>query len=173
METTYTTTQPFQGREFKSVLDALSPSDIRKTLKNAYRRIGRKVIRVVASKAATTVGSNGRTLRHGEAVGRSARTFAYSRGGGFAVTVKPRGRSGAQYNTSRGVKKPVAIWANAGTEPRHRRAGKAGKVSTGRMPAYDFLTKANEEAVRIVNADTLPIVEDAAKKKLKRNGISL
>ena len=188
MDTTYDENHPFDGKEFAAVLNALSPRELKKTLKAAYRVEGKKVKDLVASKAAAS------GLKHGTSVGRSVRLRVYSRGGGFMVTVKPRnggknskGSAAKGFHKNRfGQWKPIALWANAGTQSRYigDHQGRRIKFGKGRnaqwrtigpfrgsMPAYNFVGKAEAQSVNIVEKDMCGEITSAAKRQLEKRGI--
>lgn len=188
METTYDERHPYDGREFAAVYRSLSPRELKRTLKVAYRTEGKKVKDMVAAKAA------GSGLAHGAQVGRSVRVRVYPKGGGFMVTTKPHngGRNSAGstargfHKNSRGQWKPIALWANGGTQSRYigdhqgRRVmmGDKGNVRwrtigpyRGSMSAYNFLTDAEGTAVSTVNRDLYGELTAAAQRQLEKRGI--
>lgn len=188
MDTVYDERHPFEGREFAAILNSLSPSELKRTLKAAYRTEGKKVKGLVASKVAAS------GLKHGASVGRSVRVRVYSRGGGFMVTVKPRnggrnskGSAAKGFHKNRfGQWKPIAMWANAGTKSRYIgdhqgrriRLGKGRKAQwrtigpfRGSMPAYNFVGEAEQQAVGTVERDLYGELTEAAQRQLKKRGI--
>lgn len=180
---TYDKNHPFQGKEFTDVLRAMDARQIKLTLKSAYRKEGKKVKKIVEQVAASATAASGphagSTLRHGAAVGATAKVYVYSRGGGFMVDARARGRRGAQYTNSAGATKPVLMWATEGTAVRGRTNwnGKDGGhkrrrgAYRGRMPRYDIIDRAEAQAVSFVEADLQGEVEAATWKRAKKMGV--
>lgn len=181
--TVYDSSHPFEGKEFSDVLRAMDARQLKLTLKSAYRKEGKKVKGIVeeVAAAATPIGGKhaGSALRHGAAVGASAKVFVYSRGGGFMVDARARGRRGAQYTNSAGATKPVLMWATEGTAVRGRTnwsgKGKGHKkrrgAYRGRMPRYDIIDRAEAQAVVFVGIDLQGEVEAAAWRRAKKMGL--
>ena len=179
---TYDENHPFQGKEFTDVLRVMDARQIKLTLKSAYRKEGKKVKKIVEQVAASATAASGphagSTLRHGAAVGATAKVYVYSRGGGFMVDARARGRRGAQYTNSAGATKPVLMWATEGTAVRGRTNwnGKDGGhkrrrgAYRGRMPRYDIIDRAEAQAVSFVEADLQGEVEAATWKRAKKMG---
>lgn len=179
---TYDENHPFQGKEFTDVLRAMDARQIKLTLKSAYRKEGKKVKKIVEQVAASATAASGphagSTLRHGAAVGATAKVYVYSRGGGFMVDARAHGRRGAQYTNSAGATKPVLMWATEGTAVRGRTNwnGKDGGhkrrrgAYRGRMPRYDIIDRAEAQAVSFVEADLQGEVEAATWKRAKKMG---
>ena len=181
--TLYDTSHPFAGKEFADVLRALNARQLKLTLKSAYRKEGNKVKKIVEQIASTATASDGphagNTLRHGGAVGASAKVRVYSRGGGFMVDARAHGQRGAQYTTSSGKIKPVLMWATEGTAVRGRK-GWGGKdrghtrrkgAYRGRMPKYDIIDRAEAQSVTFVEKDLESEIEAAAWRRAKKMGL--
>lgn len=159
---TYDDPRGYTGAEWGELLRAMSPRELRRTLRAAYRREGAKIAAIARRDLA------GSGIRNGGRMGRGVRVRVYSRGGGFMVTVKPHGRSG-YYTNSAGRQKPVAMWAAEGTSERWRR-GWVYSPPTGRMPSYHFMEAAEREAGGMVERDLGPEIELAAIRQAARKG---
>lgn len=159
--------EKYEGKEWDELLKALNPRDIKKTLKAAYRRVGKQV----ADVARASLASSG--LRNGSKMKRSIRVRVYPRGGGFMVTVKPHGRQGYYKRSQDGAEKPIAMWASEGTKERYLRKGKtffSAHPSRGRMPAYNFMDEATRKAPSIIENGIAPEIEKSAEKRLMKVG---
>lgn len=145
---TYNNPSEYQGKEWDELLRAMSPRDIKKTLKTSYRRIGK----MIADIARNDLANSG--LHNAVKMKRNIRVYAFSRGSGFMVTAKPHGKSGYYKRSQDGAEKPVAMWAAEGTKERHVNHGRHiypvgnGQFRTmkgtwtGSMPGYYFLKRA-------------------------------
>ena len=183
-DTVYDDKRPYEGKVFTDVLRAMDARQLKLTLKSAYRKEGRKVKKIVEQVAASATASSGphagSTLRHGAAVGASAKVFVYRQGGGFMVDARARGRRGAQYVNSAGATKPVLMWATEGTAVRgrtnwngndngHKRRRGAYR---GRMPRYDIIDRAEAMSVSFVEADLQGEIEAATWRRARKMGLS-
>lgn len=166
----------YTGREWDDLLRAMSPRNIKKTLKAAYRRIGKQIADIARSDLASS------GLRHGNNMKRNIRVRVYPRGSGFMITVKPHGKQGYYKRSQDGAEKPVAMWAVEGTKERHTRHGNLvypigdGRYRTmkgnwtGSMPGYHFLTHANSQAEPIIDRNLQPEIEKAVYERLRKIG---
>nr|DAZ74569.1 MAG TPA: hypothetical protein [Caudoviricetes sp.] len=164
----YDGNHPYDGKDFSDLLQALSPGELKKVLKSAYRKVGKEV-RDVARQAVRSSG-----LHDASRVARAVRLRIYPRGGGFMVTVKPHGKQGFTKNR-KGFEKPIAMWAAEGTNTRLPRKGPhyadigGGRVRKidymGRMPAYDFLKDVEKQGGAVVERELGRILEDALPKE--------
>ena len=72
----YDSSQPYDGKEFTDVLRAMDARQIKLTLKNAYRKEGKKVKKIVEQVAATMWAEEGTKVRYvrkgGEQVAQTA-----------------------------------------------------------------------------------------------------
>ena len=142
----------YTGKEWTDLLREMSPREVRKVLKKAYRRTAKKAIGIAQDSLRTSgLGGDMKSL------GRCIRPYIYSKGGGFLVTVNARrgkangsGEKG-MYKTARGAKKPILMWAEGGTDQRRTKSnsGKHRRTwtwrlrrghNTGRMQAYRFMS---------------------------------
>lgn len=113
------------------------------------------------------------------------RAVVHKRSAGFRVTIgtKRAGKNGkgeAGFHTNRqGLKKPVLIWAEAGTQERQtkpkqgtrRRAGRMREQHrTGRMKRYGFMEQTLNSVRDTVTADIHNLVLDNVEKIAKKYG---
>lgn len=166
----------YTGKDWDELLQAMNPRDIKRTLKAAYRRVGK----MIADIARSDLASSG--LRHGNKMKGNIRVYVYSRGGGFKVTVKPHGKQGYYKRSQDGKEKPIAMWAEEGTTERHLRHGNHvypignGQYRTmksdwtGSMRGYHFMIHANVMAEPIIDKNIQPEIEKAVYERLKKIG---
>lgn len=149
----------------QSILDLLNALDVKeqkKALRSAMRKEGNRL----KKKAGSILSAKG--LRHGSDVAKSLRVRVYpdKYGAGFMVTAKPRGKQGYHKN-ARGKEKPIAMWAEEGTNARYKRNKK--KSRTGSMGAYRFLADTQARSAGEVEntlwADFQKNLDKALKKK--------
>ena len=153
-------------RKCLDIMQALNPHQLKLTLKSAYRKEAKKVRQIAQASLAATGMHNAAKMASGVLY------YVYSRGGGFAVTVKyGRRAKKAIYTNSRGQTKPVQMWADEGTEQRYtkRRGWKAGHY-TGSMPAYHFMQDAEQKS-GFVEADLWKEIEAAVDRRAQKLGL--
>lgn len=144
------------------LLNALDVKEQRKALRSAMRKEGNRL----KKKAGSILSSKG--LRHGTEVAKSLRVRVYPAKykAGFMVTAKPRRKQGYHKN-ARGKEKPVAMWAEEGTNARYKRNKKQSR--TGTMGAYRFLaetqSRSGAEVENALWADFQKNLDKALKKK--------
>lgn len=174
---TYDNPAAYEGKEWDELLRAMDARDIKRTLKTAYRRVGKQI----ADIARQDLVSSG--LRHGNKMKKNIRVRVYSRGGGFMITVKPHGKQGYYKRSQDGAEKPVVMWASDGTKERYQRDGgkrtyplrKGGfrtmKGSwTGSMPEYPFLKRARYEGRSLIENAVGAIIESEVYDRARKLG---
>lgn len=167
----------YTGKEWTDLLRQMTPRQIRNAVKRAYRAVSKEAVKVAQRNlAASGLKSSGGDLKKG------IRSYAYSRGGGFLVTVKARAanRQGkgekGMHTTRKGIKKPILTWAEEGTVERHTKSKTRWFTrtrkghTTGKMPAYGFLSKSEPEMFSIVERGLTPEVEKAVEKVARKCG---
>lgn len=113
------------GQAWNDLLKTFDQREMKRTLKDAYRRTG-KMIAAVAKRSVEGSGIN-----DAGKLAKGVRVRVYPRGGGFMITVKPHGNSGYIKNRH-GLEKPVLMWAAEGTVERYPRSwAKRFLVNTG------------------------------------------
>jgi hypothetical protein len=179
METTYT------GKEWTELLKNLSSRELKNTLKRSYRVEAKKVLGI----ARRSLQASGMQVKGNKADWtRGVRSYVYSKGGGFLVTVKAKasvkGKGEKSMHTNRrGDKKPILMWAEEGTKTRTTRAKMGARsgwlrkakvkkkgANRGRMPAYGFLDKAESEMFRTVENDLVKDLGDAVTAQARKSG---
>lgn len=179
METTYT------GKEWTALLKNLSSRELRNTLKRSYRAEAKKALEI----ARAQLQASGMQVKGNKADWtRGVRSYVYSRGGGFLITVKAKasvkGKGEKSMHTNRrGDKKPVLMWAEEGTKVRTTRAKMGSKsgwlrrakvkkkgANRGRMPAYGFLEKAEPQMFRLVETDLVYQLDKAVTEQARKSG---
>ena len=176
------------GEEFDNILKQLSPKQLEKALRRGYSHTAGRARKV----AVEHLRSSGLSVRGNQGDwAKGIRSYVYDNGWGFMLTVKPRkakkaggkGEKGMHVNRY-GKTKPILMWAEDGTQKRKRggrrlRTGSGknrrvyavmGGKSTGAMPAYHFMQKADAPARKLVYQYTNKDVEDALTKAAKKAG---
>lgn len=163
------------GQAWNDLLKTFDQRDLKRTLKDAYRRTGK----MIAAVAKRSVESSG--IADARQLARGVRVRVYPRGGGFMITVKPHGKSGYIKNRH-GLEKPVLMWAVEGTVERYPRSwAKRFLVNTGdgfrwvgrnrgKMPAYHFLDAAEAQGPKIVEDEIGTAIENATMKRAAKLG---
>ena len=170
----------YDGNEWRLLAKELTPRQLRKSLKSAYRKEARKALAI----ARTSLMASGLKVEGDRSDWKKGvRAHYYSRGGGFLVTVKGKasGRGGKEqsmHRNRRGRKLPILMWAEDGTQARysarrgkkHRRNSPKNGTYRGSMEAYGFLAKAAPAMYRSVQDGMLPQVEAAVRKVAAKCG---
>jgi len=138
----------YKGKEWTDLMREMNKRQLRNSLKGAYRRVSKKVTGIAQDKLASSgldVQGNRSDWKKG------IRSYIYSRGGGFLITVKPeRGKRERGYHANRrygktitrGIrsgninqrKLPILMFAEDGTRQRNvgNRIGKSSFFSKSR-----------------------------------------
>ncbi len=151
----------YDDSNLRKLYAALSPANRKKALKGAFRKTGNSIKKVAISNLRAS------GLHHAELLSKGVRTVVFRREAGFRVTVASRkaNKSGkgerGMHTNRRGLKKPILIWAEAGTK--WRRSNKATKYPvgskwrTGRtrgfMPRYGFMQKTKQQVEHKVDKE--------------------
>lgn len=143
----------YTGKEWTQLAKELTPRQMRNALKRSYRAEGKKLLGI----ARRYLHASGMQVKGSQADwDKGIRSFIYSKGGGFMLTVKAR-RSNSRvegeksmHKNRQGFKKPVLMWAEDGTRRRlsktsNWRYGHSGSrklragrgINRGSMPGYD------------------------------------
>ena len=169
---TYDNPAEYKGKEWNELLKALSPKDMRKTLKSAYRKVGNELLMIAREKVASS------DMQNAGKVAKSMRLRVYTRGGGFMITTKPHGKQG-YYVNRKGLEKPVLMWAEEGTKYRFPRKGffyaplmgGVRKVEhMGKMPAYHFLDEVRARGGAIIEGKLGSELESAVERTADKLG---
>lgn len=145
----------------------LGAKKLTRTFKTAYRREAKKVVEIVGSHIAAASDLNGHPLGGDAArLAKSLRIRIYPKGGGFMVSVKPRGKQGF-YTNRRGKDKPVLMWASEGTHGRYTRNGGHYR---GYMGNYRFMEASLQEAQELVEQDVTKELDAALARAAAKLG---
>lgn len=170
---------------FEVVWKALDVKKQRKELKSALRREANNVKK--AAQAAMSESGFGRGSTQDVKKGIYARVFPDRYGLGAMVTAVPHGKRGIHTNRY-GQQKPVAMWADGGTVERHvgkrkgsirivTRTGRKGRRykrsghSTGKMPDYGFMRKAEAQMSSGVKERITENLERNLEKTARKSGL--
>lgn len=163
----------YDDTNLQHMFEAIQPKQRLKALRGAFRREANKFRR----KAIKNLRSSIRSDRDLE---RGVRAIVFKRAAGFRVTVGPKqanrnGKGGRGFHQNqRGLKKPVLIWAEAGTEQRQTKSRifwrKRKGHSTGRMKRYGFMAKTRDEISGSITESLRNEVINSIKKEAKKYG---
>lgn len=140
----------------------------------------RKAANDVRKKAVANLRSS---LQSNKDLEKGIRAAVFKRKAGFRVTIGTkkagkdgRGESGMHLNRQ-GLKKPVLIWAEAGTKERrtksngrHRFQRMRAAHRTGRMQAYGFMDKTRSQVRETISADIRKQVTENVERIAKKYG---
>lgn len=164
----------YDCRNLQRLFEELTPKRRAQAIKGALRRAANTIRRVAVNNLRSSLNSN-RDLERG------VRAMVWKRQAGFRVTVGPKaasrktGKGERGYHTNRrGLKKPVLMWAEDGTDSRRTKSktriftrSRKGH-STGRMKRYGFMarTKSETEAnvTSMLHTEIINNVKRVAKK---------
>lgn len=163
----------FTGEEFNAILKALDARELRNLLRATYRREGRKVKDMIVGRT----GNIG--IRDGSRMARSSlHVYAYSRGGGFMVSLKPHNKQG-YYKTRQDrlhpqsrwrLGHPLGMWLNSGSWKSGERVTERGG-NRGRLYPYHFLENGEGDALKMVRRDILDELQVQLRKRMGKMGI--
>lgn len=166
----------YDDRNLQQLFAELEPKRRLQAIKGGFRREANKVRKTAINNLRNSVRSN-KDLEKG------VRAIVFKRKAGFRVTVgtKKAGKNGkgeAGFHTNRqGLKKPVLIWVEDGTQERKTK-GNGGKRAarrrsahcTGRMRRYGFMTQTLNDVRDTVTADIHDMVTDNVLKIAQKYG---
>ena len=168
----------FDDRNLQQLFAEMEPKRRLQALRGGFRREANQVRKTAINNLRSSIRSN-KDLEQG------VRAVVYKRSAGFRVTIgtKRAGKNGKGedgFHTNRhGLKKPVLIWAEAGTQERQtkpkqgtrRRAGRMREQHrTGRMKRYGFMEQTLNSVRDTVTADIHNLVLDNVEKIAKKYG---
>lgn len=148
----------------------------KRALKGAFRREANQVRRTAINNLRSSLHSN-RDLEKG------IRAIVFKKAAGFRVTIGTKkanrktgkGEKGMHINRQ-GLKKPVLIWAEGGTEQRKTKtktrvfAGERRGHNTGRMKRYGFMRKTQTDVRDKVTADLRNEIVESVTKTANKYG---
>lgn len=155
----------------------LEPKRRTQALKGGYRKLANDV----RKKAVGNLRGSG--IRTDKDLEKGIRAVVFKRKVGFRVTIgtKKAGKNGkgeaGMHKNRRGLKKPVLIWAEMGTDQRttkssggKRAARLRASHSTGSMPRYGFMEKTRNDVKGTVTADMQQMVAESIERVAKKYG---
>ncbi len=164
----------YDCRNLQRLFEELTPKRRAQAIKGALRRAANTIRRVAVNNLRSSLNSN-RDLERG------VRAIVWKRQAGFRVTVGPKaasrktGKGERGYHTNRrGLKKPVLMWAEDGTDSRRTKSktriftrSRKGH-STGRMKRYGFMARNKSETeanvTSMLHTEIINNVKRVAKK---------
>lgn len=138
----------------------------KRALKGAFRREANQVRRTAINNLRSSLHSN-RDLEKG------IRAIVFKKAAGFRVTI---GTKKANRKTGKGLKKPVLIWAEGGTEQRKTKTKTRVFVrerrghNTGRMKRYGFMRKTQTDVRDKVTEDLRNEIVESVTKTANKYG---
>ncbi len=184
--------------KLSQVLMELEPKRRLRAVKSAFYRAANKLrkkaidnLRQERKTIASRPYANGRSKKAGAnwkhkpsgnpnpALEKGVKSFVYRKTPGFRVTVGSRyanknGKGERGMHTNRqGLKKPVLIWAEAGTKSRDTKSKSRNKKKghvTGSMPAMGFMDKAKAQMTDRITEDLHKAIEESVMKAVKKYG---
>lgn len=155
-----------------------------KALRGAFRREVGKVRRIAINNLRSGINAkNKQTFHSSRSLEKGIRAMVFKRTAGFRITIGTKkanrktgkGEQGMHLNRF-GLKKPVLIWAEGGTEPRstktQTRVFKRTRKghSTGRMKRYAFMRTTQSQVSDTVTAELQDEVIKNVVKTAKKYG---
>jgi hypothetical protein len=168
----------YNDENLQRLFAELEPKRRLQAIKGGFRREANQVRKTAINNLRSSIQSN-KDLEKG------VRTVLFKRKAGFRVTVgtKRAGKNGkgeAGFHTNRqGLKKPILIWAEEGTEERktkpkqgtRRRAARLRTSHrTGRMKRYGFMAQTLRSVRDTVTNNIHEMVTDNVKKVAEKYG---
>lgn len=169
----------FDDRNLQQLFAEMTPKRRLQALRGGFRREANQIRKAAVNNLRSSGVKSSKDLEQG------IRAIVYPRSAGFRVTIgtKRAGKNGkgeAGFHTNRqGLKKPVLIWAELGTNERQtkpkrgtrRRAGRMREQHrTGRMKRYGFMEQTLNSVRDTVTADIHSLVLDNVEKIAKKYG---
>lgn len=168
----------YNDENLQRLFAELEPKRRLQAIKGGFRREANQVRKTAINNLRSSIQSN-KDLEKG------VRAIVFKRKAGFRVTVgtKRAGKNGkgeAGFHTNRqGLKKPVLIWAEGGTEERktkpkqgtRRRAARLrASHRTGRMKRYGFMAQTLSSVRDTVTANIQKMVTENVEQVAKKYG---
>ncbi len=178
---------------FDSLLNLFDYADQQKTLRKAVRKESKTVLKIAKEYVRTTkAGKKKRSLSEATTgIEEGLHEWVYPDKGGTSLIVTPVPHKKKGYHLNRyGLEKPVLMWAEGGTVERHRgpklrgsteyRSRLTGRkarryyrmgASTGQMPKYEFIEKAENAAFSGSEARIFENFEKSMERKARKEGL--
>lgn len=166
----------YNDSELQRLFAEMEPKRRLQALRGGFRREANQVRK-------TAINNLRNSIRSDKDLERGVRAIVFKRNAGFRVTVgtKRANKNGQGeygfHKNRQGLKKPVLIWAEEGTEDRRtksnggkRAARKRAAHRTGRMKRYGFMSRTLSEVKDRVTEDVHEMVVDNVIKVSKKYG---
>ena len=168
----------YDDRNLQQLFGDLEPKRRLQAVKGGFRKEANRVRK-------TAINNLRSSIRTDKDLEKGVRAIVFKRKAGFRVTVgtKKAGKNGkgeAGFHTNRqGLKKPILIWAEDGTEERktkpkqgtRRRAARLrASHRTGRMKRYGFMAQTLSSVRDTVTANIHEMVTENVQKVAKKYG---
>ena len=168
----------YDDRNLQQLFADLEPKRRLQAIKGGFRKEANRVRK-------TAINNLRSSIRTDKDLEKGVRAIVFKRAAGFRVTVgtKKAGKNGkgeAGFHTNRqGLKKPILIWAEDGTEERRtkpkqgtrRRAARLrASHRTGRMKRYGFMAQTLSGVRDTVTANIHEMVTENVQKVAKKYG---
>ncbi len=168
----------YDDRNLQQLFADLEPKRRLQAVKGGFRKEANRVRK-------TAINNLRSSIRTDKDLEKGVRAIVFKRKAGFRVTVgtKKAGKNGkgeAGFHTNRqGLKKPILIWAEDGTEERktkpkqgtRRRAARLrASHRTGRMKRYGFMAQTLSSVRDTVTANIHEMVTENVQKVAKKYG---
>lgn len=168
----------YDDRNLQQLFADLEPKRRLQAVKGGFRKEANRVRK-------TAINNLRSSIRTDKDLEKGVRAIVFKRAAGFRVTVgtKKAGKNGkgeAGFHTNRqGLKKPILIWAEDGTEERktkpkqgtRRRAARLrASHRTGRMKRYGFMAQTLSSVRDTVTANIHEMVTENVQKVAKKYG---
>ena len=169
----------YDDKELQRLFAELDQKRRVQALKGGFRREANQVRK-------TAINNLRGKIRSSKDLERGVRAIVFKRKAGFRVTIgtrrasKATGKGEAGFHKNRqGLKKPVLIWAEGGTEerqtkPKHGTRRRAARLRqqhrTGRMPRFGFMEQTLNSVRDTVTQDIRDMVLDNVTKTAKKYG---
>ena len=168
----------YDDRNLQQLFADLEPKRRLQAVKGGFRKEANRVRK-------TAINNLRSSIRTDKDLEKGVRAIVFKRKAGFRVTVgtKKAGKNGkgeAGFHTNRqGLKKPILIWAEDGTEERktkpkqgtRRRASRLrASHPTGRMKRYGFMAQTLSSVRDTVTANIHEMVTENVQKVAKKYG---
>lgn len=163
----------YDDSNLQRLIAEMEPKRRLQALKGGFRRVANQVRKT----AVNNLRSSGITMSKG--LDKGIRALVFKRKAGFRVTIGTRnkgknGKGEAGFHTTRrGIKKPILLWAEGGTEERETKPKKGSRRRaarlreqhrTGRMKRYGFMEQTLNSVKSTVTADMQTQVVDNIKR---------
>jgi len=168
----------YDDKNLQRLFAELEPKRRLQAIKGGFRREANQVRKTAINNLRSSISSN-KDLEKG------IRAIVFKRAAGFRVTVgtKKAGKNGkgeAGFHTNRpGLKKPILIWAEEGTEERKTKPKQGSRLRadrkreahrTGKMRRYGFMEQTLNSVRDTVTADIREMVTDNVTKVADKYG---